>query len=217
MKIFSKTPSSPNYLFGLLPQRFVEEDNYKPNSVTEYTEEGLLERFLEIFCLDIDNNLSPYIDDIGLLVDASQLSSLPHTDPDKFLNHLAEDLGNPPDIGTTDQYKNLLVNTRLINQHKGSKTGLSLFLAVFQYKISSITESEVSAKNYDSTPTVLQYDSGVQYDYGFTFYSGWDLIITDMDGTGPKNPSAAFLELLKEAIQKYISPVFATLGSLTYV
>lgn len=216
MKIFAKTSSKPNYLFGLLPSRFVEEDTYKPNAVSGYTEEGLLERFLEILCLEVDNELSPYIDGVGLLVDASSLSSLPHDDPDKFIIHLAEDLGNPPDIGSADEYKVLLTNIRLINQHKGTKTGLELFLAVFRYKISNLVESSVTQKTYDSSPAV-EYDSDGEYDFGFVFYSGYNVEITDMAGTGPKNPSADFLLLLKEAIQKYISPVFATLNELTYV
>lgn len=218
MRIFAKTSTRSGYLFGLLPSRFVEKDSYKNNpAATGYTEEGLLERFLEIFCLEIDNELSPYIDDIGLLVDASQLPNLPHDDTSKFLIPLAADLGNPPDIGTEDQYKTLLINSRLINQHKGSKEGVSLFLAVFGYEISDLTQSEVSAKSYDATPTVLKYDSGLQYDAGFIFYSGWDLIIADVPGTGTKNPTQDFLDSLKEAIQKFISPVFATLGTVTYV
>lgn len=216
MITFAKTSSKLNYLFGLLPSWFKQEDSYVPNLVPGYENEGFLERYMEIFCLEIDNKLSPYLDGVGLLVDAASLSDLPHDDPNIFLTHIAADLGNPPDIGTIIQYINLLVNTRLINQHKGTRKGVELFLAVFGYEITNLMESSILVKKYDATPTPLKYDSGVQYDYGFTFYSGWDLEITDVPGTGTKNPSSLFLDLLKESIQRYISPVFATLNNLTY-
>jgi len=216
MITFSKTTSKPNYLFGLLSHYFKANDTYVPNVVTGHTTEGLLERYLEVFCEEIDGEVAPYIDNISYLYDATKLSSLPHSDPSRFLDYLALLYNNPPNIGTETQYKNLLRYMRLILQTKGTKQGLLYFLAIYGYTVETLTETSATITYYDSLPTSLDYDSGAHYDSGFSFFSGWDLVITDLPGATPNTPSGPWLILLKEAIQKFISPIFATLNSISY-
>ena len=211
MRVLRKTATRPNYLFELLPYYFKENDSYK-----DVNNEGLLERYLEIFCHEIDDEVVPYIDNIAYLYDAKNLLNLPHSDPLKFLDHIADLFGNPPNIGTDTQYKILLRYIRLIFQTKGTKQALSYFLAIYGYKIFSLTESGINIKKYDASPTLLEYDEGGEYDYGFNFYSGWDLIITDLPGTGNKFPNDVWLYNLQSAVQKFIAPIFATLNSITY-
>jgi hypothetical protein len=209
MKTLSRTGTSPNYLFGRLPLYFKVNDSYK-----DQYNRGLLERYLEIFCWEIDNNVSPFIDNAFYLLDAENLNSLPNTDPSIFLDHLSDTFGNPPDIGTETQYKALIRHIINILQTKGTRKSVDLYLALYGYKVYDITENTVTSKSYDDG---LLFDNGVEYDFGFNFYSGWNLTITDLAGTGNKVPSEAWLESLKQAIQKFIAPIFATLEVISYV
>jgi len=213
MRTLAKITGRPNYLFSLLPGFFKENDSYKDGN-----NEGLLERYLEIFCKEVDEEVVPYIDSVGYLYDVSQLvSKLPHVDPLKFLDHIAELFDNPPNIGSESQYIILLRYIRQIYQTKGTTIAINLFLAIYGYTIHNITETSTAANIYDATPTTIKYDNGAVYDSGFTFYSGWDLVITDLPGKTPTDPGATWMtNELKVAIQKFISPIFSILNSVTY-
>ena len=210
MRTLAKTSTRPNYLFALLPHYFKEYDSYK-----DVNGEGLLERYLEVFCQEVDGNISPFIDKAHYLYDAESLSLLPHSNPDAFLDHLAKTFGDPPYIGTDSEYRSLIRYIIHILLTKGTTQSVSLFLAIYGYKIYMVTESSVSSMKYDSDP-VLQHDMGGFYDLGFNFYSGWGLMITDIPGTGNKFPSSIWLDKLRQAIQKFIAPIFATLGQISY-
>jgi len=212
MITFGKTSSKPNFLFGKLPNYFKENDSYKDGN-----NEGLLERYLEIFCAEIDDKVSPYIDSVLEIRDAEALNGFPHTDPMQFLNYIASDLGNPPDIGTEEQYIALLRHIRLIFQTKGTITSLKLFLALYGYAVSSLSNIVFVTRKYDETPTPLKYDDSLIYDEELIFYSDCTLIITDYPGTTTGDPGSDWLDLLKEALQKFIFPIFANIVSITYV
>jgi len=222
MIIFGKTASKPNFLFGKLPQFFKENDSYKDGN-----DEGLLERYMEIFCAEIDAEVSPYISELLDITDAEALPNLTRANPTELLQYLSELFGNPPDVGTTatyaggpdpeDEYITLIRYIRHILQTKGTIKGIIYFLAIYGYEIDTLTESETTTAHYDETPTPIEYDGGSQYDLGFTFYSGYDLVITDKPGTGTKNPTQAWLDdYLKPALQNLVSPIWAELGTLTY-
>lgn len=211
MRTLAKTSSRPNYLFSLLPHYFKENDSYKDGNG-----EGLLERYLEIFCAEVDSQVAPYIDNVHYLLDAENLSSLPHDDPDKFLDYLSGIFGNPPYLGTDIQYKALIKHIVWILKSKGTFTSVELFLNLLGYTIDSYTEETFPDIIYDETPTPLKYDNSISYDDLYKFYSNWDLVITDIAGTGPKSPTAEWLTKLKQAIQKFLCPIFATLNSVTY-
>jgi len=219
MITFGKTATKPNFMFGKLPLYFKTDDSYKDGN-----DEGLLERYLEIFCAEIDNEVSPYIDEVLSITDAEALVGLTRDNPTELLIHISELFGNPPDVGTEtaysgdeDEYIVLIRYIRHILQTKGTEQALIYFLAIYGYQIDTLTESGVTASTYDVSPTPLKYDDGGEYDYGFTFYSGFDLAIEDKPGMGTKNPPQAWLDdYLKPAIQNFIAPIWATLGTLTY-
>lgn len=212
MITFGKTASKPNFLFGPLPNYFKEKDSYKDGN-----NEGLLERYLEIFCTEIDNELSPYLDEVLSITDAEQLSTLKSPTSDDLIQHLSSLFGNPPDIGSEIQYIKLIRYIKYILQTKGTLQALIYYLAIYDYEIDNLTESAVEAKIYDLSPTPLAHDSGGTYDVGFIFYSGYDLIITDKAGTSTKNPTQSWLDnYLKPAIQKFINPIWAELGIISY-
>lgn len=212
MITFGKTSTKPNYLFGKLPYYFKGNDTYKDGN-----DEGLLERYLEVFCAEVDAEVSPPIDDLLSIVDAEALSGLSIDNPMEFLNVISDVFTNPPDIGTENQYIVLLRHIVWILRTRGTVRSLELFLAIFGYAISSLTEEAATPIIYDLTPTPLSYDDGGIYDPGFAFYSEWDLVITDYPGTTTGNPGSTWLDLLKEAITQFIAPIFSTLTSVTYV
>jgi len=212
MITFGKTSSKPNYLFGKLPYYFKGNDTNKDGN-----DEGTLERYLQIFCAELDAEVSPPIDDLLSIVDAEALSGLSIDDPMKFLNVISDVFTNPPDIGTENQYVTLLRHLVWILKTRGTRKSLLLFLAVYGYTIADLIEEAATPVIYDLTPTPLIYDDGDYYDPGFAFYSEWSLVITDYPGTTTGNPGSTWLNLLKEAIIQFIAPIFSTLTSVTYV
>lgn len=219
MITFGKTATKPNFLFGKLPHYFKENDSYKDGNG-----EGLLERYLEIFCTEIDNKVSPYIDELLDITDAEALSGLTRENPTELLTHISELFGNPPDIGIGTAYSGgeseyivLIRHIIHILQTKGTKKSIDYYLAIYGYKVTSLTESISTINTYDVVPAAGEYDDAGVYDEGFIFYSGFDLVITDLPGTSTKNPTQTWLDgYVKPAIQNFIAPIWAQLGSLTY-
>ena len=224
MITFGKTATKPNIMFGKLSQYFKENDGGS-KVVSGYEGEGTLERYLEIFCAEIDDGVSPYIDELLDITNAEALTGLTRDDPTELLNHLSELFGNPPDVGTgelysgdEDEYIVLIRYIRHILQTKGTIQSLAYYLAIYGYQINTLTESSITSKRYDESPTPIKYDDSSIYDVGFTFFSGYTLVIEDIPGTTTKSPTQGWLDdYLKPAIQNFINPIWATLGSLTYV
>jgi hypothetical protein len=220
MITFGKTSSKPNWLFSKLPQYFKSNDSYK-----DVNDEGLLERYLQIFCEEVDENISPYIDDLLSITDASALNGITRDNPTELLTHISWLFGNPPDIGTGESYSGdeeeyiiLIRYIRQILQTKGTTQCLIYFLAIYGYEIDTLTESAANATIYDKTPTADSYDDSGVYDIGFVFYSDFALVITDKPGTGTKNPTQTWLDnYLAPAIRKFISPIWSNLTSITYI
>jgi len=212
MITFGKTATKPNFLFGKLPLYFKENDTYKDGN-----DEGLLERYLQVFCAELDAEVSPYIDEVLDIVDAEALSGLTRNNPTEFLNILSDVWTNPPDIGTEPQYITLIRHIVWILKTKGTRESLELFLAIYGYAIDTLSEESHTPIIYDLTPIELIYDDGDIYDPGFAFYSNWSLIIMDYPGTSTGNPGVTWMALLKDAITQFISPIFSTLTGVTYV
>ena len=218
MITFGKTANKPNLLFSKLPYYFKENDSYKDGN-----NEGLLERYMEIFCQEIDDNVSPYIEEVLDITDVEKLPGLTHGDPEILFNYISALFGDPPDVGIGEiysggdtEYQKLIRYVIHILRNKGTIIGLSLYLAIYGYKIDLITESPAVVGFYDYSPPI-KYDDGYLYDGGFNFFSGYDLVITDISGTTTKNPTQSWLDnYLKPSIQKFISPMWAELGTLTY-
>ena len=212
----SKVGDKPNFLFGQLPHYFKENDSYKPNAVLGYEGDGFVERYLEGFCKELDNELTPYMDNIGYLYDALGLSNIPGSNQDRFLIHIAEFLGNPPDISTKERYKLLLTCLKYILQTKGSWESINLYLALFGYKVDSYELIPYDSPLYDKTPTPDKYDVGYATDTTKLFYFDLNLVITDYPGYTYGDPGVDWLALLKEAISNFLLPVNVNLLSITF-
>lgn len=217
MTTFSKTATKPNYLFGTLPHFFKENDNYVPNTVVGYESDGLLERYLEAFCLELDDEVTPYLGSLTYLWDAIGLNNLPGSEPDKFLIHLSDIMLNPPNVGSSDMYKILIRYIREILQVRGTRLSLDLYLALLGYKVSSITSTPIESPLYDKTPTPDIFDNNLIYDSFRIYYFHIDLVITDYDGIVNTTPSSEWLANLELALENFIFPIFSEIDSITYI
>jgi hypothetical protein len=214
---FSKTDLKPNNLFNTLPHYFKEHDTYVPSGVIGYENDGFLERYLEALCLELDSEFSPYVDNLGYLYDALGLSNLPNSDYNKFLIHISDMLGNPPDIGTDDQYARLLRYLTHILRVKGTRMSLDLYLALFGYKVSSMEIIPYNNIIYDATPQPFKYDNSLHYDTNLIYFFDINLVITDYDGLTTGDPGLTWLGYLKEALGNFIMPIMTNIISITYV
>lgn len=121
--------SFQNFFFGQLPIYYKVKDTYKDNN-----DRGLLERYLEIFGLELDEELIPLVDNYLNIV-----SPLDLPDP-KYLTTLGYTLGSPPDllIGQPDSYAKLLAYIINIYKIKGTARSYELLFALLGFNVTII-------------------------------------------------------------------------------
>lgn len=194
--------SFAKFIFERLPVYFKINDTYKNRNG-----EGLLERYLSNFGYELDFEVMPQINCYLNIIDATVA-------PASFLKHIADVLGNPPDVFNSEQiYRNLLAYIVSINKIKGTRKSYELFFSILGFDIEIEEIEPVDLENfYDNGG---QYDSGIIYDinkcepcsyYDITFYPK---NLQDIELT----PDT--LRRLKVAIQ-YNEPINAKLRKLTF-
>lgn len=134
------------FLFPLLPVYFKKYDSYK-----DKYDRGFLERFLVAHGWEIDQEIIPFIECYLDIIDAKQA-------PEKYLDHLSDVLGNPPDITQDDAYRNILRYAVTIYKIKGTRKSFELFFSLLGFDVEIY---EVPWNNED-----IKYDSGHRYDTG---------------------------------------------------
>lgn len=194
-----------NFMFSLLPWYFRKEDTYK-----DHENKGLLERYISIFGHEIDEEIIPKIECYLNIIVAQDCES-------KFLIHLSDVLGNPPDVFNNEpNYRNLLTYIVSIYKIKGTIGAYELFFGLLGFDIELV---EIEPINPES-----QYDNLGQYDTGeidsiydqtkCTPCSGYSITFY------PKNINnlvleEGTLEALQDAIE-FNEPINARLVDLTF-
>jgi phage tail-like protein len=149
-----------NYLFSKLPKYFKEQDTYK-----DQNDQGLLERYLSIFGLELDEQVYPLIQDYLNNVDPLQADS-------KFLSSIAFNLGNPPDFTQDEhEYRLLLSYAITIFKIKGTAQSYNLLFQLFGLTCTIVEIEAPELIRYDDNNL---YDNSVIYDTecdGCTYYS----------------------------------------------
>ena len=214
MKVFSQHTSNDgtNFLFNLLPSWFRENDSYKTISEPR----GLLERYYEVLCGDIDDNV---VNKVEGLYDLTYIPSLYQDDElIPLISHIEDLFGIPKNTEETSQvYYNLLTYFIHILRTRGSIKSLKLYLNIHGYQLVSLIPTPELPITYDMEPTPVKYDDGEIYDkLDAYFHSIYSLNITDYPGTGPHNPSVDYLDKMKEIINGYINPFYSKLEVLNY-
>ena len=119
-----KPKTSEPWFFKFLPPYFKMNDTYK-----DAQGQGLLERYLSAFdpevLLETFPNINKYLDIIDV-----------RTCAPKFLTHISDVLGNPPDIfDDEDKYRNLLAYIVSVYKIKGSIESYELFFDILGFDI----------------------------------------------------------------------------------
>jgi len=190
-----------DFFFSLLPSYFKDNDNYK-----DLNNEGLLERYLRIYGMEIDENIYPFITNFldiiylgagntlskppvilsesgdGLLESGDILVySFPKTiTDDKFLQYLAYNLGSPVDVnGMAETYRKIVNYAVAIYKVKGTKKSYELLFNLLGLKVVIREDPVNSSKRYDDG---LEYDTeGLQYDLGCDTCSDYLIIYYDKE------------------------------------
>ena len=129
-------------IFGSLPIYFKREDTNK-----DVNNKGTFERYLSIFSDYLNDTLFPEATDYLDIVDA-QVS------PSKFLTHLSDVLGNPPDIFEDEaRYRKILEFATTIYKIKGTIESYEFFFAILGYNVTIIPIAHVEAglRSFDRT------------------------------------------------------------------
>jgi len=112
--------------------------------------EGLFERYMALFGESLDNEQASQIDNYLDIIDASICE-------EKFLTHISDVLGNPPDVFLdTDQYRNLLLYITNVYKVKGTTRGYLLFFYILGF--------DVSIEEIEPQVDPLKYDNAEIYD-----------------------------------------------------
>lgn len=130
-----------------LPYYFIKNDTYK-----DLDGKGLLERFLTIFGTEVDLEIIPQIECYLNIID----TSICH---EKYLIHLSDVMGNPPDI-FLDQvlYRKLLRYIVSVYKIKGTIAAYELFFSLLGF---GVVITELPVTNEESS-----YDNEGSYDTG---------------------------------------------------
>jgi phage tail-like protein len=196
------------FIFERLPYYFKSEDTYK-----DINNEGLLERYLSIFGSHLDEDLIPDITCYLNILDASICE-------EKFLTHISDSLGNPPDVFQTEaEYRNLLLYIVSMYKIKGTRDSYELFFSILGFDV-LITEiapiiTDGITSRYDSD-TITRYDSGSTldtYDLGECEpCSGYDVELTPKQGSNI-TLDQSMINKINEVI-KFNEPINAKLRNL---
>lgn len=142
-----------NFFWDRLPRYYHEEDTYK-----NVGGRGLLERYLEIFGLELDNSIIPYLEDFLDEVD-------PKTASNNFLTHIAYSLGSPLDIfNDASKFALLLQYIISIYKIKGTICSYEIYFKILGLNVHVI-------EHFDNTE--IYYDSGVLYDTDLILYDSY--------------------------------------------
>lgn len=185
-----------DYVINLLPDYIIDHDSYKDSDG-----KGFVQRYLEIFGAELDEQYYPLIEQIIDNVDPRQVLKA------DYLDYISVMIGDTPTIALTDDnYKNLL--TFIISLYKAKGTHRSYDYGFYMLKMeATVNEIDEVANTYDDT---ISYDADFNYDISCEPCSEYDLVLTGTD------TFTADLYHRVKTIIFLIEPINATLNDLSY-
>lgn len=148
-----------DWLWGKLPFHFWKEDTYR-----DLNDEGVLQRYLRNFGMELDEGIKPFIDNFMDLFDAMKCRV-------DLLPQLSFILGLPVNLDNTEAtYRRVLAYAVAIYRIKGTAKsykaifnllGLSIQIIEDDPKGSDIYDADEDGNIYDNVPTedLIHYDS----------------------------------------------------------
>lgn len=189
--------SLKDYLVNLLPNYIIDNDSYK-----DINGKGFVQRFLEIFGLELDEY---YYNTIDTIVDQVNPKLTSKVD---FLDYIALMLGDTPDLESTPSaYRNLLTFIVSIYKVKGTHNSYKWLLYVIGLE-ATIEELPPETTQYDDDEVL--YDNDEYYDVSCDTCSYYNLHLV---GSGTLS-AATYNKVL--TIVDLLEPIHAKLGDITY-
>ena len=191
-----------DYLFNTLSTYFYDNDTNK-----NVNGEGLLQRYLQVFGEEIDEEVIPKIEDFINNLDAKNCD-------ENTLKYISDFFGNPPDLFLDDNlYRKLLTFVISIYKIKGTSRSFELFFNLLGYNVIITDEPKNSFFFYDELN--LFYDTlQVNYDGGCKLCNKYSITFSSIDN--PLEPiTQATLNKLVSVI-KFVEPINAEIEDLNF-
>lgn len=200
-------PIFKTFLFGKLSHYFKREDTFKDGN-----DQGLLERYLQVFGDELDENISGDIDDYLDIIH-------PLLADEKFLNLIAYNVGNPPDIfNDVDQYRIILSNILSVYKVKGTIQSYQVWFSMLGFDLVVITEFPQLNVIYDDGNLYDNDDPATDDDetWKYDSYCGPCSEYSISFGTSNNDPiDQTTLDILHKAIP-FVEPINAKLRNLIF-
>lgn len=158
------------FFFGQLPLYYKVNDTYK-----DVDDRGLLERYLEIFGKEVDDEIFPKIENYLDII-------IPLETPEQYLTALGFTLGSPPDLlNDPNLYAKVLAYIIQIYKIKGTARAFELLFQLLGY---SITVVELPPSETVLLDSLNILDDGLTFDAGCPGCSGYEIIINTLLNPG---------------------------------
>lgn len=190
--------SLKEYITSLLPPYIKDQDSYK-----DVNEKGFVERYIEIFGLELDEHYYPKIYEVE-----KEFSPLDTTNP-AFLDYFGFTLGDWPRFSITEAgYRRFLSYVVSIFKIKGTIKSFYAILYPLGVQIESFTEIPLVTVAYDAG---FDYDEAeVNYDEVCQTCSYYDLSVSSLDDL-----SAQLYQKILDAIS-LVEPINARLRNFEF-
>lgn len=186
------------WFFAQLPGDFKENDTY-----VDLSGQGLLERYLSNFGMELDENVKPYIDNFMDLFDAAKCQK-------QLLTHLSFMLGSPISLDNSEAViRKVLQYAVTVYKWKGTIRSYEMLFNFIGIEIAILEDTPGKQVTYDADPVFL-YDDGNKYDTGCADCSGYTIaynLASDPGNTGAVTPA---LLAIAQQIICFLQPINAT-------
>jgi len=182
-----------------LPDYIIQNDSYK-----DINGKGFVERYLEIFGLELDEDLVPYIEDLVI-------QKNPILADIKFLDNLAIMMGDTPDFSQdTAHYRNIISFIVAIYRIKGTKKSYQSILYGLGLFNTAILEIPLISIEYDDV--LVEYDAVEEFEYDISCLTCSDYNIST------EGLAVMTAELYNQILSlvELVEPINAKLGSIIY-
>lgn len=188
-----------DWFFKQFPEVYQSGDSYKDTSG-----EGLLQRYLRTFGLELDDEIVPYIINFSDIWDYQVCEA-------KFLPLIATLLGSPPSFDSdADNYRKVLAYAVAIYKVKGTIRAYQIMMGIMGFSIDilfddpkvKITYDEPVI--YDEEPDPEQYDSECDYCTDYWIAYNKDNEVADPDILAKLANVICFLQPINAKFQGWI-------------
>jgi hypothetical protein len=188
------------FLKNLIPSYILEKDSYK-----DVDGKGFVERYLEIFGQELDDNTLASLEDYEISTIDVNLTA------EKFLDYYEDLQGDIKNFGTDTAARRSIIKYIIsIYSIKGTKESIKQILATRGYKVNTITEHDPVEYRYDG--------AGVNYDDPLVKYDevcqGCSEITIDMDKNYVEAITVAELVVIDQLLD-LVLPIDTTIRDIT--